>query len=195
MTKKQNFSYTRLNIGSTKFFFGLNKINCPKITSLSSRQTKIQQDKLQIRSKKLTTKQSIIKTNKKPQIPKIFTVSFSFLLCFFLSTLALRLSHSFSPLLLSLAAWLKLPFLRSKSSDRTWSENSEEWGLPCQLPFFFRCCVLWHSVEWVLTFEFWGITYKAWLSTLDLLRGLGCGWTFHTFTFGPLSFFFFFFWL
>ena len=86
------------------------------MTSLSSKKTKIQQDKLQIQSKRLTTKQSIIKTNKKPQIPKIFIVSFSFLLCFFLSTLALRLSHSFSPLLLGLATCLKLPFLQSKSS-------------------------------------------------------------------------------
>ena len=30
LTKKQNFCYTRLNIGSTNFFFGLNKINYPK---------------------------------------------------------------------------------------------------------------------------------------------------------------------
>ena len=135
----------------------------PKITSLSSKQTKIQQDKLQIQSKKLTTKQSIIKTNKKPQIPKFFTVSFSFLLCFFLSTLALRLSHSFSPLLLGLAAWLKLPFLRSKSSNRIWSENSKEWGLlsraNCLLFFFFLLLLgyililAFCTTEWVLTFE------------------------------------------
>jgi len=30
LTKKQNFCYTWLNIGSTKKNFGLNKINCSK---------------------------------------------------------------------------------------------------------------------------------------------------------------------
>ena len=64
-------------MGSTKKFLVKTKSIVPKITSLSSRQTKIQQDKAQIQSKKLTTKQSQIKTNKKPQIPKIFNVSLS----------------------------------------------------------------------------------------------------------------------
>ena len=69
----------------------LNKIDCPKIILLSCRQTKNQQDKLQIWFKRLTTKQSQIKTNKTTQIPKIFTFTVPLLLWFFLS--ALRLSH------------------------------------------------------------------------------------------------------
>ena len=55
LTKKQNFCYIQLNIGSTKKIFGLNKSIVQKIMSLSSRQTKIQQNKLQIWSKNLTT--------------------------------------------------------------------------------------------------------------------------------------------
>ena len=55
-----------LNIGSKQN-------NCPKIPLLFSRQTKNQPDKLKIQSKRLTTKQSQIKTNKTTQIPKIFS--------------------------------------------------------------------------------------------------------------------------
>ena len=57
LTKKQKFWQIRLNIGSKQN-------HCPKITLLSPKQTKNQQDKLQIWSKRLTTKQSQIKTNK-----------------------------------------------------------------------------------------------------------------------------------
>ena len=49
-------------------------IDTPKIISfLTSRQIKNQLDKTEIRSKKLLTKQSQIKTNKKSQIPKIYS--------------------------------------------------------------------------------------------------------------------------
>ena len=102
----------------------------------------------------------------------------------------------FASLILSLhCCWLPgSNFFQSKSSDCIWSENA--WGVRIAEPiafFFFRCYMFWHSAEWVLTFEFWGITYKAWLSTLDLLRlGLGCDWTFHILAF---IFFFFFFWV
>ena len=71
----------------------LNKIITKKITLLSSRQTKNQQNKLQIRSKRLITKQSQIKTNKTTQIPKIFTFpSASFSLLFASLILSLILS-------------------------------------------------------------------------------------------------------
>ena len=69
-----------------KTFFGLNKINYPKKSSLTSRKIKNKLDKLQIRSKKLPTKTM---SNKKSQIPKIYSYLFS---------LSLLLSTSLSQL-------------------------------------------------------------------------------------------------
>ena len=105
------------------------------MTSLSSRQTKIQQDKLQIWSKKLTTKQSIIKTNKNLKSLKFLgslSHSCSLPLLFFLSIVA-------RPGCLAQA--VKLPFLRSKSSDLK-TLRSEDNCANCLLFFFFfffRC--------------------------------------------------------
>ena len=95
LTKKQKFWQIRLNIGSKQN-------HCPKITLLSSTQTKNQQDKLQIQPKRLTTKQSQVKTNKTTQIPKIFTIpsasssllSASLILSLILSTIASCLAGS-----------------------------------------------------------------------------------------------------
>ena len=73
----------------------------PKITLLSSRQTKNQPNKLQILPKRLSTKQSQIKTNKTTQIPKIFS--------FTVPSAALLLSLCFLPL----SSQATLPFSTS----------------------------------------------------------------------------------
>ena len=147
MTRKQNFCYTPLNIGSKKKK-NLNKINCPKNNIII----------LPTKSKKLTTKQSIIITNKKPQIPKIFTVSFSFLLC----SLALCLSHSFSSLLLGLAAWLKHPFFRSNLNHPTAWLKQSSFLSSADWPFFFAAAVsavLRFDSGWVMGFDFCFLFY------------------------------------
>ena len=131
LIKKQNFCYTRLNIGITKIVFGLNKINCPKnniiifvmnykFNQISTKiQTKIQPNKLQIRSKKLTTKQSIIKTYQNLKslkfLPFLFLIlallfslsSYSLPLLFFLSTIASFLAQASSDLNHPIASDLK----------------------------------------------------------------------------------------
>ena len=76
-----------LNIGSKQN-------HCSKIILLSSRQTKNQQDKLQIQSKRLITKQLQIKTNKTTQMRKIFSFTVPSTSFSLLSTSGL--SHSFS---------------------------------------------------------------------------------------------------
>ena len=89
--------YMQLNLFNQLWYFEL--INWSQAILTQHRQIKIQQDKLQIQSKKLTTKQSQIKTNKKSQIPKIITVSLSH-----------SCSISFSQPLLSASFILSLPW-------------------------------------------------------------------------------------
>ena len=98
--QKTKFWQIPLNIGSKQNY-------CPKITLLSSRQTKNQQDKLQIRSKRLTTKQSQIK-----QLKSLKILPFPLLLS--LCSLHLSVSHSFSDILstvLNCSSKLPLPGL------------------------------------------------------------------------------------
>ena len=65
VTKEQKFWNILVNIGTPKNSLVKTKSIIPKNSSLTSRQIKNQLDKMQIRSKKLPTKQSQIKTNQK----------------------------------------------------------------------------------------------------------------------------------
>ena len=65
VTKEQNIWNILINIGTQKIlWFKQNQLS-QKNSSLTSRQIKNQLDKMQFRFKKLPTKQSQIKTNKK----------------------------------------------------------------------------------------------------------------------------------
>ena len=65
VTKEQKIWNILVNICTPKNYLVKTKSIIPKNSSLTSRQIKNQLDKMQIRSKKLPTKQSQIKTNKK----------------------------------------------------------------------------------------------------------------------------------
>ena len=65
VTKEQKIWNILVNIGTPKNSLVKTKSIIPKNSSLTSRQIKNQLDKMQIRSKKLPTKQSQIKTNQK----------------------------------------------------------------------------------------------------------------------------------
>ena len=95
---------------------------------------------------------------------------------FFLSNVAGCLAQASSNLNHSIASDLK-------------TLRSEDCRADCL--FFFRCCVFILALC-RMGFDFWGITYKAWLSTLDLCRHL-LGWDGLVFVMVVLKFFFFFF--
>ena len=65
VTKEQKIWNILVNIGTPKNSLVKTKSIIPKNSSLTSKQIKNQLDKMQIRSKKLPTKQSQIKTNQK----------------------------------------------------------------------------------------------------------------------------------
>ena len=65
VTKEQKIWNILVNIGTPKNSLVKTKSIIPKNSSLTSRQIKNQLDKMQIRSKKLPTKKSQIKTNQK----------------------------------------------------------------------------------------------------------------------------------